>query len=246
MKNSDFYNELSENYDDMLGFDKALLKRKDVLSKFIINDFKNAIDIGCGTGLDSISLALNGLNITAFDTSELMISKARQNAKDRDLNIRFISSPFNKKNVLQVSKADIIVSLGNAFANIKENDLNKIIELSYSQLNEGGSFLFQVLNYDLIRKENKRIVNITGKNNKMYVRFYDIEKKILRFNILTINSKNTSDYNLITTELYEYNKDWFSNALKNSGFRKIKYMGDFAGSPFSKNKSKDLIILAVK
>jgi len=246
MKNSDFYNELSENYDDMLGFDKALLKRKDVLSKFIINDFKNAIDIGCGTGLDSISLALNGLNITAFDTSELMISKARQNAKDRDLNIRFISSPFNKKNVLQVSKADIIVSLGNAFANIKENDLNKIIELSYSQLNEGGSFLFQVLNYDLIRKENKRIVNITGRNNKMYVRFYDIEKNLLRFNILIIDSTKTSNFSLISTELYEYNKDWFSNALKKSGFRKIKYMGDFAGSPFSKNKSKDLIILAVK
>ena len=246
MKNSDFYNALSENYDDMLGFDNALLKRKDVLSKFITNDFENAIDIGCGTGLDSISLALNGLNVTAFDTSELMISKARQNAKDRNLNIRFINSPFIKKNVRQISKNDIIVSLGNAFANIKENDLNKIIKLSYSLLSKGGSFLFQVLNYDLIRKENKRIVNITGKNNKMYVRFYDIEKKILRFNILTINSKNTSDYNLITTELYEYNKDWFSNALKNSGFRKIKYMGDFAGSPFSKNKSKDLIILAVK
>ncbi|MFA7360719.1 MAG: methyltransferase domain-containing protein [Candidatus Kapaibacterium sp.] len=246
MKNPEFYNALSENYDDMLGFDNALQKRKDILSKLIDSKFKNAIDIGCGTGLDSVSLALNGLKVTGFDTSKLMISKARKNAKERNLNIRFISAPFSKVNITKSQKADLVVSLGNAFANIKEKELIGIIKLAYSVLNEGGSFLFQVLNYDLIRKENKRIVNITSRNSNTFIRFYDIEKKLLRFNILTINNTNTSDFNLISTELYEHNKIWFNRGLKKSGFKKIKYMGDFAGSPFNVNKSKDLIVLAVK
>jgi len=98
----------------------------------------------------------------------------------------------------------------------------------------------------LIRKENKRIVNITSKSGNTFIRFYDIEKILLRFNILTINNTKTSDYSLISTELYEHNKIWFSSAIKKSGFKKIKYMGDFAGSPFNVNKSKDLIVLAVK
>lgn len=246
MKNSDFYNSLSENYDDMLGFENALQKRKNLLSKFIDSNYRNAIDIGCGTGLDSISLALNGLKVTGFDTSEFMISRARKNAKERNLNVRFINAPFNKINISKCKNTDLIVSLGNAFANIKKNELKGIIKLAYDVLNHGGRFLFQVLNYDLIRKENKRIVNITSKNEKTFIRFYDIEKNLLRFNILTINSINTPNNTLISTELFEYNKIWFSTALKKSGFNNIRFMGDFAGTPFEKNKSKDLIILALK
>ena len=246
MKNSDFYNALSENYDNMLGFENALQKRKNVLNKFIRSNYKTAIDIGCGTGLDSVSLALIGLKVTGFDTSKLMISQARKNALQRNLRLQFISAPFDIVNVSKSKKADLVVSLGNAFANIKESDLKSIIKLTYNILNEGGSFLFQVLNYDLIRKENKRIVNITSKNEKTFIRFYDIEKKLLRFNFLIVSSKDSSDYNLISTQLYEHNKTWFSSALKNSGFKKIKYLGDFAGSPFNVNKSKDLIILAEK
>jgi len=127
MKNPDFYNALSENYDDMLGFENALQKRKNVLSEFIDSNYKNAIDIGCGTGLDSVSLSLNGLKVTGFDTSEQMISKARKNAKKRNLNIRFISAPFSKVNIPKSQNVDLVVSLGNAFANIKEKELIGII-----------------------------------------------------------------------------------------------------------------------
>ena len=246
MRNPDFYNALSENYDNMLGFENALQKRTNALSKFIHNSYKTTIDIGCGTGLDSVSLALNGLKVTGYDTSVQMISKARENAKKRNLKIHFINAPFSKARITKSTKADLVVSLGNAFANIKEKDLKGIINIAHEVLNEGGSFLFQVLNYDLIRKENKRIVNITSKNGITFIRFYDIEKNLLRFNILTVNETNTSDYSLISTELYKHNKIWFSSVLKKSGFKKIKYMGDFAGTPFSAGKSKDLIILATK
>lgn len=246
MKNHDFYNALSANYDNMLGFENALLRRKNLLANFIHNNYKNAIDIGCGTGLDSVSLALNGLNVTGFDTSGQMIINARKNARQRNLDIRFISAPFSKDNVPKNKKADLVVSLGNAFANIQERELIKIIKLVYDVLSDGGSFLFQVLNYDLIRKENKRIVNITSKNDNTFIRFYDIEKKFLRFNILTISNKNASDYNLISTELYEHSKKWFSSVLNKTRFKKIKYMGDFGGSPYNINKSKDLIVLAFK
>ena len=107
-------------------------------------------------------------------------------------------------------------------------------------------FLFQVLNYDLIRKENKRIVNITGKDGNMFVRFYDFVGKNITFNILSFKSDNTTEHKLISTTLYGYNRKFFAEHLKSAGFTKIKYMGDFAGTPFSVKSSKDLIVLAVK
>lgn len=246
MKNPDFYNVLSRDYDSMLNFDTALQKRSAVLNKFIGKDFRNAADIGCGTGLDSISLAMHGLHVTAFDTSDDMISKARLNASKRNLIVKFINAPFTSRTAGNGEKYDIILSLGNAFANIKEKELINIIKLSGKHLNKNGIFLFQVLNYDLIRKENKRIVNITGKDGNMFVRFYDFVGKNITFNILSFKSDNTTEHKLISTTLYGYNRKFFAEHLKSAGFTKIKYMGDFAGTPFSVKSSKDLIVLAVK
>ncbi len=246
MKNPDFYNALSQNYDSMLNFESALQKRSALLRNFIRDSYKYAVDIGCGTGLDSISLALGNLKVTAYDTSGDMVAKARRNAAKRNLNINFINAPYSVKTINKNLKPDIILSLGNAFANIKEIDLKRIINLSYRHLNHGGIFLFQVLNYDLIRKENKRIVNITGKDGTMFVRFYDFVKDSITFNILSFGAAEPSAYSLISTPLYGYNKSFFSKSLKPSGYKKVKYMSDFTGAPFNPQKSKDLIILAEK
>ncbi len=230
----------------MINFNKLINIRKTLLRKFIKPDYKTAIDIGCGTGVDSIALAMNGLQVKGYDTSEKMIKKARANAKTNDVKITFINSTFNSKTITQKSNSDFIISSGNAFANIETKELNSILKSVHKSLNKGGIFLFQVLNYDLIRKEEKRIVNITESINSIFVRFYDFEEEIIRFNILTFNKLNPKEYSLITTEIYEHSKTFFLNNLLNIGFKNIKIYGDFNCTIYNKRKSKDLIILANK
>lgn len=246
MKNNQFYDDLSSDYDSMLNFDKLLTNRTEALKKFIKSEYKYAIDIGCGTGADSIALTNNGLKVTGYDTSKRMIQKAKLNAKKRNLKIRFTNSPVQNIKSINHSKIDIVVSLGNAVANINPAILKNIISKIYKLMKPGGSFIIQILNYDYIRKTNKRIVNITRGGESLFVRFYDFEKNKLNFNVLKINNKNMQEYSLITTKLYEYKRKEMNLILNQTGFSKVMFYSDLNKSKFNPKSSKDLVITAYK
>ena len=56
-----FYDELASEYDEMISFETAIDKKKILLQTFINQNSKNAADIGCGSGVDSIALSLSGI-----------------------------------------------------------------------------------------------------------------------------------------------------------------------------------------
>ncbi|MCX6157108.1 MAG: class I SAM-dependent methyltransferase [Ignavibacteriota bacterium] len=246
MKNNQFYDDLSSDYDSMLNFEKLVTNRTKALSKFIKSEYKCAIDIGCGTGADSIALTNNGLSVTGYDTSLKMIQKAKLNAKERSLKIRFSDSLVQSISSINHSKYDLVVSLGNAVANIHPVILKKIFRKVYKLLRPGGSFIIQILNYNSIRKTNKRIVNITRGKESLFIRFYDFEKNKLNFNVLKVNDNDFHDYNLITTELYEHKGNELKTLLSRAGFSGIKLYSDLNKSKFNSRLSKDLILTAVK
>jgi SAM-dependent methyltransferase len=246
MKNNQFYDSLSADYDSMLNFDKLADTRTFALKNFIKDGYRYAIDIGCGTGADSIALARNGLKVTGYDTSEKMIERAKFNSKQRSLRIKFSNSPIQNVSAGNHSKYDIVVSLGNAIANINPAVLSRIIKKVYKLLKPGGTFVFQILNYAPLRKANKRIVNITHGKDSLFIRFYDFEKDKLMFNVLRVNESILKEYDLITTELYEYERADLKALLNKAGFDKIGYYSDLNKSIFEQKTSKDLIAAAVK
>lgn len=244
--NKNFFNSVSEFYDEMIVFDKSLITRQNALKKFIKPGMKTAADIGCGTGLDSISLSLLGLKVTSFDISEEMIQHAKSNSIRRNLEIEYVNQsadkigkPFNKS-------FDIALSLGNTLLNLDKNKLIKAISRVYNILKPDGLFLLQVLNFDLIKKENKRILKITQTKENYIVRFYDIFENFYNFNILRFNTLNTAQFSLNTTKLFPHRLSFFKSVLKNTGFKKIEIYGDLNLNKFNKFGSNDLVISAVK
>ncbi|MDD5360567.1 MAG: class I SAM-dependent methyltransferase [Ignavibacteria bacterium] len=244
--NKDFYNSISAEYDSMVNSDSIIKARKNILKKFLDENCKYAADIGCGTGNDSIALSLNGINVTGFEPSEDMLKSAERKAVTYEQKIKFVNTSAGKIGKEYYGKFDLAISLGNTIANIKPSELKTAFKKAYMILKDEGKFLVQVLNYDNIRKENKRIVNVTGSGDKLFLRFYDFYTDRLNFNILTINKNNHQEYNLITTRLYEYKKNELAGLLKTSGFKKISFYADFNLNPFNPKTSKDLILIARK
>jgi 2-polyprenyl-3-methyl-5-hydroxy-6-metoxy-1,4-benzoquinol methylase len=230
----------------MLNFNKLVNTRAEVLKKFIKSSYKYGMDIGCGTGADSIALTMNGLKMAGYDTSLKMIQKAKLNSAKRNLKIKFSNSPVQNLGNLHNLKYDFVVSLGNAIANINQATLKKIFKRVNKLLKPGGSFLIQILNYESIRKADKRIVNITRGKDSIFVRFYDFGENRLNFNVLRINDKTLQEYKLITTELYEYIKGDLKKLLAKNGINKIKFYSDLNKSAFNSKTSKDMVILAEK
>lgn len=244
--NSSFYDEIASEYDKMISFESAVEKKKTLLKNLINQNVETAADIGCGTGVDSIALTLNSLNVSAFDPSEKMISVAKTNSKKMNVNVEFYNYPADNIPKEFDNKFNLIVSLGNTFANIADNKFNKSLKRCYDILKPNGQLLIQVLNYKKILEEKQRIVNITESDNKFFIRFYDFNSELIAFNILTFSKVRTSDYKLSSTIIYPYQLEKFQSALTNAGFTNIQFYGNLKLSEFSPSQSKDLIVLTNK
>lgn len=246
LNNQEFFDELSVQYDSMIPFEKAIERKKELFKNLLKGTNKTITDIGCGTGSDSLALAGIGFKVTSFDPSAQMLNKARINAKSSGLDLdsyQFgasqIPDDFN-------GKYDVVISFGNSFANIPSDEFDSSVCRCFSLLREKGELYIQILNYEKIILEKKRIVSITTSEEKYFVRFYDFEENQLAFNILQFDKAKPSEHQLISTKIYPYSADDFSPVLKKAGFESINYYGNFNFTPFDPQTSKDLINTAVK
>lgn len=246
LSNSSFYDDIAVSYDEMISFDNAIDKKKLLLKNFINNDIKTAADVGCGSGVDSIALSLLGLKVTAFDPSAGMLKVAESNSTKMNVSVNFQKSTAEQISIEFNNKFDLVVSLGNTFANISEDKFIDSLRRCFNILKPNGQLLIQVLNYKKILADKQRIVNITESNNKYFIRFYDFNDEQIIFNILTFAKNKTSDYKLSSTEIHPYTLEEFESGLRTSGFNDFKFYGDLKLSEFITLQSSDLIIMSKK
>jgi ubiquinone/menaquinone biosynthesis C-methylase UbiE len=244
--NNSFYNSASAYYDKMIDFDSALKKRKILLSNFIDDKIKSVADVGCGTGVDSISLSQLGLDVTAFDPSVEMINTARTNSEKHNCKIDFHNFGANEISKTFYNKFDLVVSLGNTFANIPFTKIDKSFANLFKLLKKDGRVLIQILNYEKILREKERIVNITKKDGEYFIRFYDFGKDGLTFNILKFSADETTMKEVISTKIFPYTAKELKKVFKEVGFKKIELFGSLDKKPFDANASSDLILFAHK
>jgi SAM-dependent methyltransferase len=240
-----FYDEVSDFYEKMVDFGKNLDLR--------INAYKNLFpvkgniaDLGCGIGLDSIALALNGHVVTSFDVSPKMIEETKRNAEKYKVNLTTELYSLESIPKSFKEKFNNVVSVGNTIAHFDIPTLKKAIKKMYSVLLPDGKILLHILNYRSIIKENKRINNIASRDGKIIIRFYDFYKTNLAFNILSFNTDSSRNFNLVSTIHYPHTKSEISYYLKEAGFSKLIFVKNFAGEKFSSTDSKDMFIEAVK
>ncbi len=246
LSNQDFFDELSVQYDSMIPFEKAVELKKKLFKNILRDNHKTIADIGCGTGSDSIALAEMRYRVKSFDPSAQMLEKAKLNARSRGLNLdsyQFGASqiPDNFNGIF-----DIVISIGNTFANIEKESFQPSVKKCYDLLKEQGSLFIQVLNYKMILKEKKRIVNITESEEHFFIRFYDFINDEIKFNILKFFKANPKENNLITTSVYPYSAKDFNNSLLEAGFKSIKLYSESNKNEFKEDTSKDLFIEAAK
>lgn len=229
----------------MINFERNLDLRVNAY-KNIFPSIGKIADIGCGIGLDSIALAMNGHNVTAFDISPKMVEEVKSNAAKFNLKIDAQVHSFESITKNYYGTFDNVVSVGNTIAHLSPVQLKKAIKKIFLLLKPGGKVFLHILNYQLIINESKRINNIAVRDGLAIIRFYDLGKDKIDFNILSFQVDRPKEFKLVTTVHYPHSRSSMDKYLGNVGFTKIKFCKNFEGDPFTQKYSKDIFIEAVK
>ncbi len=139
--NNTFYDDIAAEYDEMISYHTAIDKKKNILKRFINQNTKTAADIGCGSGVDSIALSTMGIKVTAFDTSTEMLKVAKENSEREKLIVTFHNNSIDSISKEFDYKFDLVVSLGNTFANFGKERLIKSLQRCKQILKPQGNFI---------------------------------------------------------------------------------------------------------
>jgi 2-polyprenyl-3-methyl-5-hydroxy-6-metoxy-1,4-benzoquinol methylase len=242
-----FYDDLAADYDGMTGFEQRFPHERPFFRILIERyNLKNALDAGCGTGFHSLLLVQLGLQVTATDISEEMLIQTRNHSKEYGFHIKTINSTFPKLRKALHKKFDSVFCLGNTFAHLlTEKEFLDSLKSFYEVMNPEGLLFLQILNYNRILAQHERIQSIKEANGKMFIRFYDYEDKLIRFNILTIEkSMDGIIHSLRSVKLRPWKAPQVVRLLRNVGFTDVKIFGSIAMEKYDAKTSKDVVLLA--
>jgi SAM-dependent methyltransferase len=260
---SEFYDELSEDYADMIGFTERIETEGKIFER-IISDYKisKCLDAGCGVGFHSIILSNLGVDVLGIDISQAMIEKARKLAHNFNSNARFEVLDFSQIKEKYKEEFELVLCLGNTLPHLlNEKDLLVALRNFYIALKTGGVLIIQILNYDRIIKNEERIVNIRETPEKIFIRFYDFEPTIvgspslrvfeirrdfLKFNILIVDKTKNYSHKLITTRIKPIKSDELCKKLQMVGFKNVQIFGNILKEEFDPTNSINLVVFASK
>lgn len=220
--------------------DEDALKLAELIFSVVNLKLKSRVlDLACGNGRHSIIFAERGMEVTAVDLSENLLSIAKSSAEKLNLHISFINADL--RSFLLEKKFDIALNLFTSFGYFEADEENfKIFEQAYFHLKKNGIFVFDYFNSkylaDNLLEHSSEDLDGFRLIQTRCIRNKRIEKKI-------VIQKNGSEREYMeSVKLYSYSE--LIDQLNKIGFNIIKTFGGFAGTNFNEETSPRLIIFA--
>ena len=186
-------------------------------------DKKKILDVATGTGFHSVQLLKAGFDVTSADGNAEMLTKAFENARDRDLMLQTIHADWRWLNKDVHGKYDAIVCLGNSFTHLHdEGDRRRALAEFYAALKYDGVLIIDQRNYDAILDHgfsSKHTYYYCG--DQVTAEPEHMDYSLARFRYAFPDG---SEFHL---NMFPLRKSYMRGLLKDSGFQQIKTYGDF-------------------
>lgn len=139
------YDTLAPDYDELVREDQPM---REVLWKHyqrVVQPGNRVLELGCGTGLDTLFLARYGARVTAIDASHAMIARLLEKAEKSQLDDR-IEAQVNDINLLNDFPSASYDAIVSAFAALNTvANLEKLAEEAARILRPGGRMIVHLL-----------------------------------------------------------------------------------------------------
>lgn len=117
----------------------------------------NVLDVGCGSGENSVALALQGFSVTAIDNSPIFTHSAEQMARTYKARVRVMNQDAREVHLLH--NYDLIICTG-VLHFLSAPDRKKIIDKMKSHTVEGGVNVLSAFTCS----SGKRVSGVLGEN----------------------------------------------------------------------------------
>lgn len=173
-----------------------------------------------------------------------MIKQARENAKSRNVPVRFKVSDFKNLNTNFNTTFDAVLCTGNSLSHVlKDKEVQKSVHEMYKMLDQEGILILHFKNYQkLLKKQRRFFVHRSSDDIFFYV-----------WDFKPANFLNIVNYELKTGELktcsFPFNpikKSKITRLLKEVGFKNSKFFGNYRFNEFDLQKDDWLIIACEK
>ncbi len=253
LSSDEFYDRLARAFDVMTDWGVRLSRELPFLEATLDRyRAKRVLDVACGTGWHSISLAKQGYSAAGCDASPKMIERAKENAARAGAAVRFETADFTRLDVF-VEPFDAVLCLGNSLPHVLSQEaLVEAIRRMGERLTPLGVLILQNLNYDLRTKAKPRFFSASGSADALVWRFADYGPEFITFHTALFERKPAAIDEGGVSWSVEVNSTLqrpllaadLEDALNRAGFVHLKYFGGLDGSAFDREKSADLVIVA--
>jgi len=164
---TDFYDRLSPEYRDNMGWDweSAVRGEGAALNRFLGNVHDTPapyalLDCSCGIGTQAIGLALMGHRVHATDLSPVSVDCARQESVNLGVSMTFDVADFRHLDEAVDDVFDVVITCDNSIAHcLNDDDLSAALTSMKSRLRPGGLLLLSVRDYDTLIVDKPRFNN---------------------------------------------------------------------------------------
>jgi 2-polyprenyl-3-methyl-5-hydroxy-6-metoxy-1,4-benzoquinol methylase len=185
--------------------------------------FRNALDIGCGSGILSSRLNDHDISVTGIDISANFIELAKRNAPGAN----FICTSIYD---YQIESVDVVAAVGEPFnyfniGKVGYKDLEKVILNVHQNLSDAGIFLFDILTDGV--DPDKRVTIVEEEMMTMIIKIEidQIAKELTREIICFIKEDDCYKREVETHKQFLFTSTIVEDMLKNAGFSYSRLSG---------------------
>ena len=202
------------------------------LTKKYLTPSSRILDLACGSGTFAVSLANDNYNVSALDLSKEIIEVAKEKAIMNHTEIDFKVKDMT--NFKYDTPFDVITCFFDSVNFLTKDEVTKMMDSVYDNLNEGGYFIFDLFTYSKM----KAFKNTTLKNDLAFANYkwkMSVKNNTI-FHKITINESN----NKIVEKYHEFYHD--VNSIIDPRFKVISITTDFKDS-YSEDDERILVVL---
>ena len=212
---------------------------------------KKLLDAGCGTGRQARALAEKGYRVVGIDQSAEMLVRAEELAAAVSAPVRFVRASYAEIHEAVGGGFDGLYCLGNALSAAGSKDAVRTAVAQFSRsLRPGGRVVLQVLNYPPMRSEvpcvrGPRVSKVDGREY-LSVRQFHFEADGVQVTNITVWHDGIWRQRAHAGRLYPVTLDELRAWMAAEELRIEAEWGSYARDPFDREKSTDLLLVAMR